>query len=190
MRVFAMGCSSLRAKRSNPFFLQAARWIASRSLSSGARSSDLLAPRNDGEERRPHTVVIPAKAGILYARLIGSITAASEYWFRLRSLSYGGQVTRPTALNMASRSRGAMRPSFAGPLSLLEREGAGKTGCALHPRSRVQCAFKEKRTRAYRFSGNTPAFPARWLYGLFRTLPGDRALLSPSFPRSVSFLET
>jgi hypothetical protein len=23
------------------------------------------------------------------------------------------------------------------------------------------------RTRAYRFSGNTPAFPAQWLYGLY-----------------------
>ena len=41
-----------------------------------------------------------------------------------------------------------------------------------------------KRTRAYRFSGNTPAFPAQWFYGLFRALPGDRALLSPS-PREA-----
>src|SRR3954470_16465190 len=32
---------------------------------------------------------------------------------------------------------------------------------------------KGKRTRAYRFSGNTPAFPAQWLYGLCRALPGD-----------------
>jgi len=30
------------------------------------------------------------------------------------------------------------------------------------------------RTRAYRFSGNTPAFPAQWLYGLLRALPGER----------------
>src|SRR6266699_1232345 len=38
---------SLRAQRSNPFFfLRAARWIASRSLSSGAHSRDPLA-RND-----------------------------------------------------------------------------------------------------------------------------------------------
>jgi hypothetical protein len=36
-----------RKRRSNPFFLCAARWIASRSLSSGARSRDPLA-RNDG----------------------------------------------------------------------------------------------------------------------------------------------
>jgi hypothetical protein len=53
------------------------------------------------------------------------------------------------------------------------REGAGKTGCALHPRSHVQDA-QSKRTRAYRFSGNTPAFPAQWFYGLLRALPGDR----------------
>ena len=26
------------------------------------------------------------------------------------------------------------------------------------------------RTRAYRFSGNTPAFPAQWVYGLYRAL--------------------
>jgi hypothetical protein len=44
---------------------------------------------------------------------------------------------------------------------------------------------KEKRTRAYRFSGGNPAFPARWFYGLFRALPGDRAFLPPSPPRSL-----
>jgi hypothetical protein len=27
---------------------------------------------------------------------------------------------------------------------------------------------KEKRTRAYRFSGGNPTFPAQWLYGLLR----------------------
>src|ERR1700738_4268821 len=39
---------------------------------------------------------------------------------------------------------------------------------------------KQKRTRAYRFSGGSPAFPARWFYGLLRALPGDRAFLPPS----------
>jgi hypothetical protein len=38
------------------------------------------------------------------------------------------------------------------------------------------------RTRAYRFSGGTPTFPAQWLYGLLRAHPGERALLSPSLP--------
>ena len=32
---------------------------------------------------------------------------------------------------------------------------------------------KEKRTRAYRFSGGSPAFPAQWVYGLCHALPGD-----------------
>ena len=59
------------------------------------------------------------------------------------------------------------------PASPSEIEGAGKTGCTLHPRSRVHCA-QRTRTRAYRFSGNTPAFPAQWLYGLLRALPGER----------------
>ena len=70
-----------------------------------------------------------------------------------------------------------MRPRFACPQkkgrARPSREGAGKTGCALHPRSRVQICAK-KRTRAYRFSGGNPAFPAQWLYGLLRALPGDR----------------
>jgi hypothetical protein len=49
----------------------------------------------------------------------------------------------------------------------LKLEGAGNAGCALHPRSRVQNR-QRKRTRAYRFSGGTPAFPAQWLYDLLR----------------------
>ena len=39
---------------------------------------------------------------------------------------------------------------------------------------------REKRTRAYRFSGGNPAFPAQWFYGLCRALPGDEFVLSPS----------
>jgi hypothetical protein len=47
---------------------------------------------------------------------------------------------------------------------------------------------KAKRTRAYRFSGGSPAFPAQWFYGLFRALPGDRLSCHRRSPRSVSFL--
>jgi hypothetical protein len=39
--------------------------------------------------------------------------------------------------------------------------------------SRAMC-IKECCTRAYRFSGEHPAFPAQWLYGLLRARPGDR----------------
>ena len=49
-------------------------------------------------------------------------------------------------------------------------EGAGKTGCTPHPRSRVQWV-DSGRTRAYRFGGITPAFPAQRLYGLYEFAP-------------------
>ena len=56
----------------------------------------------------------------------------------------------------------------------LQSEGAGKTGCVPHPRSRVPFAHGKRCTRAYRFGGSIPAFPAQWLYGLLRALPGER----------------
>ena len=52
-------------------------------------------------------------------------------------------------------------------------EGAGKTGCLLHPRSRVRFAQTKLHTST-QGSGSIPAFPAQWLYGLLRALPGER----------------
>src|SRR5258707_15671089 len=45
-------------------------------------------------------------------------------------------------------------------------KGAGKTGCAPHPRSRVQCASKNAHTSIQVWRRH-PAFPAQWLYGLY-----------------------
>src|SRR3954469_1441766 len=45
---------------------------------------------------------------------------------------------------------------------------------------RLACKIAKKRTRAYRYTGNHPAFPAQWFYGLLRALPGDQACLTPS----------
>ena len=36
----------------------------------------------------------------------------------------------------------------------------------------------KKRTRAYRFSGEHPAFPAQWFYGLLRDLPGETSSIA------------
>jgi hypothetical protein len=80
--------------------------------------------------------------------------------------------------NLAAPSARALQNHFA-----RKREGAGNAGCALHPRSRVQ-NVRRKRTRAYRYRRSNPAFPAQWLYGLCRALPGDEFLLSPS-PREL-----
>src|SRR5882672_10172427 len=71
--------------------------------------------------------------------------------------------------HMRPHSRGAMRPRLAAVLPSLRTEGAGKAGCRLHPRS---CATKNARVD-HRFNRIIPAFPARMVYGLLRTLPGE-----------------
>src|ERR1700731_3593031 len=55
-------------------------------------------------------------------------------------------------------------------------EGAGKAGCTTHPLPCVQ----NKKTHAgqHRYAEITPAFPAPWLYGLLRALPGVPGLLA------------
>ena len=125
---------------------------AKQSISAVRRSKHglLRFARNDGRRKRQlrRGRRIPRRRDIQYA-------AASRFdHCCLWNTGSPGLSRVMTTRMMCSRSRDAMRPSFAGTRSPSEREGAGKTGCALHPRSRVQCASKEKRTRAYRFSGN------------------------------------
>jgi hypothetical protein len=75
-------------------------------------------------------------------------------------------------------SRGAGRPKFCTKIVPREMRAQGTPG-ARCTRGLV-CKSDRKRTRAHRFSGGNPAFPAQWCYGLFRALPGDRAFLPPS----------
>src|SRR6266567_9613789 len=81
---------------------------------------------------------------------------------------------------MASRSRGMICPRFAGAVCPSSRRGSRE--CRVRAAPAVSCArlHKGMRTRAYRFSGGNPAFPAQWLYGLYRALLGDEFVLSPS----------
>ena len=58
--------------------------------------------------------------------------------------------------------------------ALGKSEGAGKTGCALHPRSRVHVHVKRNAHEHTGSAENTPAFPAQWFPGLLRALPGER----------------
>jgi hypothetical protein len=78
----------------------------------------------------------------------------------------------------ASRSRGRYARALL-RIHALQKEGAGKTGCALHPRSRALLAQKEMHT-SIQVQREHSAFPAQWLYGLWRALPGERAFLPPS----------
>src|SRR3954463_2046767 len=82
-----------------------------------------------------------------------------------------------------SRPRGVFRPSFASSLPPLVQEGAGKAGCRLAPA--VRCAKMVRKETAQQHTGgaNHSAFPARWLDGLCRALPGAEFLLASLAPR-------
>jgi hypothetical protein len=64
------------------------------------------------------------------------------------------------------------------------KRGAGKAGCPLHPRPRVR---NETSTRVshHRFTGITRPSLRNSFNGFFYALPGDRAFLPPSPPRSL-----
>src|SRR5258708_5687088 len=45
----------------------------------------------------------------------------------------------------------------------------------------LACEIKKAHERSHHgHTGNHPAFPAQWFYGLLRALPGDQACLTPS----------
>ncbi len=74
--------------------------------------------------------------------------AYAERWIpsSLSLLAMTAEIDSHSSTDMLSRSRGASRPSFALIFRAQKTEGAGKTGCALHPRSRVQLRKKNAHT--------------------------------------------
>src|SRR5258705_2616376 len=72
-----------------------------------------------------------------------------------------------------------MRPRSCECLPLLKTEGAGNAGRTMHPQPRVQMKKAHEHSH-HGHTGNHPAFPAQWFYGLLRALPGDQACLTPS----------
>jgi hypothetical protein len=64
-------------------------------------------------------------------------------------------------------------------LSLLGKEGAGKTGCALHPRSRVQNARVKTHT-SIQVQRKHSGLPCAMALRIIRAHPGDPAFLPPS----------
>jgi hypothetical protein len=78
---------------------------------------------------------------------------------------HDGSKDFASLMDMTSRSRDAMRPRFAQKLSRLEIRGRGE--CRMRAAPAVSCAkLCKERTRAYRFSGGYPTFPAQWFDGL------------------------
>jgi hypothetical protein len=77
-----------------------------------------------------------------------------------------------SALPRRVAPEGCMKPK---PSSI--DEGAGKAGCRSHP---WPPCVKNARGRNHRYEPDSPAFPARWFYGLYALSPVSRACLPPS----------
>src|SRR2546429_8028682 len=73
-------------------------------------------------------------------------------------------------------------------LSPFETEGAGNAGRPMRPKPRVQMVSEAHEHSHHGHTGNHPAFPAQWFYGLLRALPGDQACLTPSSARLIADL--
>jgi hypothetical protein len=118
--------------------------------------------------------------------------------FRLRSASYGGRAACPgrhgceLPIQLSNGEMMCVRIVAARCARALRRwppsiRTRGRRESRMRAASAVSCAnMHKKRTRAYRFSGGQSGFPCAVVYGLFRALPGDRALLSPSSARSFA----
>jgi len=77
-------------------------------------------------------------------------------------------------IDTSSRSRGMICPEFCISFALMKSEGAGKTGCAPHPRSRRLFA---KGYAAHEHTGLAEAsgLPCAVALRLIRDRPGDPA---------------
>jgi hypothetical protein len=102
-------------------------------------------------------------------------------------VAMGIAALHPSYEKTVFRSRDIDCPRFACSFALLQSQRAQGRPGARCTRGLACICTQRMRTRAYRFSGNTPAFPAQWLYGLLRALPGER-LSCHRRPREASLL--
>src|SRR5436305_506210 len=69
-------------------------------------------------------------------------------------------------------------PEVCKNLGLLRKGGRREDQVRAAPAVSRAKMHMAKRTRAYRFSGGNPAFPARWFYGFLRALLGEPGFLA------------
>ena len=80
----------------------------------------------------------------------------------------------PSYEDMFPHSRGMICPRLELQSSPSQVRGRREDRVRAAPAVSCAIAHLKTRTRAYRFSGSIPAFPAQWLYGLLRALPSER----------------
>jgi hypothetical protein len=114
----------------------------------------------------PDLVIPRAGGGSSTPRIIGSITAVS------------GILDRPPSRTMTAEYEATISRRVASefcivccPLEEMRAQGRPGARCTRGPACDLR---KQKCTRAYRYRRSIPAFPAQWLYGLLRALPGER----------------
>jgi len=113
------------------------------------------------------------KAGLLPPSLVELRRTRSSQTLACANASRLSQAMTPEQdMHPHSRRARCARALRQLPPSLRKR-AQGKPG-ARCTRGLVCKLHKKMRTRAYRSSGGIPAFPARWFYGFFRALPGER----------------
>ena len=116
-------------------------------------------------------------------RVLDCITDGSEYWMPACAGMTGGYASA------FSRHTAPEFCKFIGPQKDRGRSATLKRGTQGRPGARctrgpVCKGSKQKRTRAYRFSGSSPAFPAQWFYGLSSCSPRrDHSLFVTVIPR-------
>jgi hypothetical protein len=119
-------------------------------------------------------------------RLLDSSLASLEYWVARSSRAMTAVIRFP------NNNRHTFAISRLDTPELCQKfpypPNRGRREHRVHAAPAVSCAnlHKGKRTRAYRFSGGNPAFPAQWLTA-YNVLSGDRACLTPP-PREYGFV--
>ena len=91
----------------------------------------------------------------------------------------------PTFCKAAATSRARHsaipRRDASGLCKTVRPEIRGRRECRAHDAPAASRATKKAHERSHHgHTGNHPAFPAQWFYGLLRALPGDHACLTPS----------
>jgi hypothetical protein len=126
-----------------------------------------------GEAQLRQRPSYPAKAGYP-ARRVFSIP--SRTLWNTGSPAFAGDPGGICISILATRCARALqiiRPKKSRGRSATPRGEQGRPG-ARCTRDLACKSGRRKRTRAYRFSGGSPAFPAQWFYGFLRALLGDR----------------
>src|SRR3954452_12577512 len=134
--------------------------------------------------RPPSTTVIPREGGESSTlRLLGSIITVSEYWIARANRAMTASVWTQTRLRVVAAKIARALPGHS---TLKPKRAQGRPGADLAPA--VRCAKSTRRKTAQQHTGvaNHSAFPARWLDGLCRALPGAEFSLASLVPAKVT----